>query len=85
MAPAMPKKLYLICRSATKQASYAENFWQSPAYSSRYPWHGSFQPQVYKTLKAQWDISNCSVKGKLKKANLLLEQAQICYRELYFH
>lgn len=37
MAPAKPKKLYLICRSATKQASYAENFWQSPADSSRYP------------------------------------------------
>lgn len=63
MAPAMPKKFYLICRSATKQASYAENFWRSTADSSRYPWHGSFQPLVYKTLEGQWDISNRSVKG----------------------
>jgi len=36
-APARPKKLYLISRSGTKWLSYAEDFWQSPADSSRYP------------------------------------------------
>lgn len=63
MAPARPKKLYLI--SGVKQNRPAM-LRISGSLLQIHPdihRHGSFQLLVYKTLEGQWDTSNRSVKG----------------------
>lgn len=63
MALAKPKKLYLICRSATNRPAMLRIFGSLLQIHPDIHRHGSFQALVYKTLEGQWDISNRSVKG----------------------